>query len=1672
MARSFLEVLFSSQTRRSKRTKKPTVKRQRVRAEHLEKRQLLAAEITGWVGSYFTGGTPGSSPDLVRHDALIDFDWGERSALNNTSNSDGSSARWESNLQSDHTATHQLIFRLEPQDGLRLWVDGQNVVDAWSGAGSNEIVADVPLVANQATPVRIEFRDISGASRLWLGWTSPELPREVVGPEWTQLSTSQTQTLDAAAPTGVLFEQLSAVASDYLDTGEVAFDAIASGTFANSTSVSPSSTTHPAQRLRSFLVPETSGNYQFRISGGDASRLLIADDATPELSRTIASTNIATTAGQWNGGASQTSAPVSLVAGLQYYLEARQTDSSGTYDGLQIQWSRDGSAWTAIPNAELRSFQAEVGVRAIVSSVNETDTSNVLTFDVFRSDDFGRDLPVSLDFGGTTTRGVDYTGATSTVTIPKGQRSARVSISVVSDGIDEVRETIKVGVSPSSDYRLTSPIRARTTLSIFGNVAPVGSSLIGDDPALVSSVDEVQGINPSALSNRTAVNENNGSVNGDVLIINTTSSSPTVAVRWDATQDITEPETVYAEFYYRRVGGPSWNPFTFELQSTTSSATWGTTDLTATGVWQRAQIPITPGEVLSAGSLRAELRLNNRGVSVEIANFQVTRFVESLANATSVLPANPVLISNIDQRSGQNSLATFSNRTTAAAENVPFTDVLRVDVNQTGRFRTSVAARWKSDTAIEAGSILKASIWLRSDDAPFEVRFEIAQDSVASRLMRSNLQVTNQWQKYEFNLQADAGSVIGAADIGLFFGQSLGRLEVGDIQFLDQGTLPDLTEFLPQDYSSYAQRDADSDWRASAQQSVLENRRNELVVNVTNLAGVPIPGAIVEVNQEEHAYRFGNIIRTEYVAENLSSSSTDESLRHQAIASRLFNSITVANGIRWVPWENNELTGRNSVDWVNENVRDLHGHHLTWGNFDLIPNFVEEEYLRLQSEVSQQAAVDYLRQAQLDHVAEIASELGGTIEGTDRPKITSWDVANHPTLIRQVWNILRQGGPLAGPVGEVFDIAAANAHPDTVLMVNEGQTIEAVDNPIRQQYFNLVQDLLAAGKPVEGIGFMNHFNFYEASSPTQLKTYLDEFASLGLPLLITEFDIDATGTDHQTQADWSEDYFLNVFSNPATTGIISYGFWEPAHWRRDVAAHWYDSNWEAKPNADVFVDQIRREWQTNTVGSTRFDGSYRTMAFDGTHQVTVQVNGQSYLATAQVDASGGLVNVVVDAPTLVTEGTRVEFENYNSGGQGVGYFDTTDGNTGGAYRPDQDVDIGVTNDDGDEFFVGWVADNEWLNYTVDVVAGTYSVDFRVATPNSGRSIELFIAENDSATEFSLLGSVAVPNTGGFGSWETVTMSGIDLSPYAGSDRVIRVQADGQGINLNWFEFNQPMAAIDDAYSIGEDLELFVPEDGLLSNDLAGSMGPIGVTPASNVATSGGGTVTLFANGSFQYTPAIDFVGVDTFDYQITGSGNGNSDTATVSITVVERLEVESIHISKDPIERDPALGHSIIDVIKVTLDGTANVVEGAFAVETEGGQSVPVLMNTSTVGGKTTTELTFAPNATSDVNAFGSLIDGSYKLIIDGSKITRDNIALDANNSGTPGTTYEHTDGFYSKYADVDGSGTVSLADFATFRATFGKNSNDSGFVDGMDYNRDGNISLVDFAAFRAAFGK
>lgn len=144
---------------------------------------------------------------------------------------------------------------------------------------------------------------------------------------------------------------------------------------------------------------------------------------------------------------------------------------------------------------------------------------------------------------------------------------------------------------------------------------------------------------------------------------------------------------------------------------------------------------------------------------------------------------------------------------------------------------------------------------------------------------------------------------------------------------------------------------------------------------------------------------------------------------------------------------------------------------------------------------------------------------------------------------------------------------------------------------------------------------------------------------------------------------------------------------------------------------------------------------------------------------------------------------RIEAEAYDKGGRGIAYYDTTSGNSSGAYRAD-DVDIRVTSDSSGSYNIKSVRAGEWLAYTVNIAAaGAYAFDFRIASSGTGGTVRLTVDGTDVS------GAIALPNTGGWGTWHTFRHTGVTL-PAGTHVLKLRVEANGSGgtaADVNWLQ---------------------------------------------------------------------------------------------------------------------------------------------------------------------------------------------------------------------------------------------------------------------------------------------
>jgi regulation of enolase protein 1 (concanavalin A-like superfamily)/glucose/arabinose dehydrogenase len=159
-----------------------------------------------------------TSPVMVRADAGINFDWGAGSPDPRMS-SDSYSVRWSGSIRPRHSQTY--TFTSETDDGVRLWLNGQLLINQWVNQGTTRHSATISLTADQSYDLVMEYFENNGGAVARLFWSSASQAEEVIP------SSRVTVPLPVnAAPTVAVVSPLAG--TTYLNSDTIAFNASAS----------------------------------------------------------------------------------------------------------------------------------------------------------------------------------------------------------------------------------------------------------------------------------------------------------------------------------------------------------------------------------------------------------------------------------------------------------------------------------------------------------------------------------------------------------------------------------------------------------------------------------------------------------------------------------------------------------------------------------------------------------------------------------------------------------------------------------------------------------------------------------------------------------------------------------------------------------------------------------------------------------------------------------------------------------------------------------------------------------------------------------------------------------------------------------------------------------------------------------------------------------------------------------------------------------------------------------------------------------------------------------------------------------------------------------------------------------------------------------------------------
>jgi hypothetical protein len=136
---------------------------------------VCTATQGGFTGQYYSG-MNFEQLAFTESDRFIDFDWGGSSP--GTLPHDQFSVRWTATLRAPQSGTY--TFRADTDDGVRLWVGDQLVIDRWHDATVSE--GQIALTADQSYAIKMEYFEDGGDARAHLYWAPPGQQFDLIDP--------------------------------------------------------------------------------------------------------------------------------------------------------------------------------------------------------------------------------------------------------------------------------------------------------------------------------------------------------------------------------------------------------------------------------------------------------------------------------------------------------------------------------------------------------------------------------------------------------------------------------------------------------------------------------------------------------------------------------------------------------------------------------------------------------------------------------------------------------------------------------------------------------------------------------------------------------------------------------------------------------------------------------------------------------------------------------------------------------------------------------------------------------------------------------------------------------------------------------------------------------------------------------------------------------------------------------------------------------------------------------------------------------------------------------------------------------------------------------------------------------------------------------------------------
>ena len=358
---------------------------------------------------------------VTRTDPTVNFNWGQGSP-NPSIGADTFSARWTGQVQAKYSETYK--FYTTADDGVRLWVNGQQIINQFVNQSATESSGSIALVAGQKYDIKLEYYENTNFATSKLAWSSSSQTKEII-PQ-SQLYSNVNTPANGNGLQADYFDN-----KDFTNLKVTRTDPTVNFNWGQgSPNPSIGADTFSA-RWTGQVQAKYSETYKFYTTADDGVRLWV--NGQQIINQFV------------NQSATESSGSIALVAGQKYDIKLEYYENTN-FAVSKLAWSSSSQAKEIIPQSQLYSPVLQSTITLGSSSTTVNEGSGSVTINLLRTGDLSSTSSIKYaTIAGTAKAGIDYgsegTESAGTLIFAAGQSSRQISIPINDDSLAEPDET-------------------------------------------------------------------------------------------------------------------------------------------------------------------------------------------------------------------------------------------------------------------------------------------------------------------------------------------------------------------------------------------------------------------------------------------------------------------------------------------------------------------------------------------------------------------------------------------------------------------------------------------------------------------------------------------------------------------------------------------------------------------------------------------------------------------------------------------------------------------------------------------------------------------------------------------------------------------------------------------------------------------------------------------------------------------------------------------------------------------------------------------------------------------------------------------------------------------------------------------------------------------------------